>query len=93
MAQSILAWLDPRQTTSDPDGWIHTKGVLAPDLIQDVAGAPVHIERIVAGREPANDHDCFIEAARLDEHGFPPCLPRFRARAPGVDAVAKVIAG
>jgi hypothetical protein len=92
MAQSILAWLDPRQTTSDPFGLAPPEEVLAPDLLQDVADTLARIDRIVAARQLANDHDGPVSAPTLDERDRLPWLARLGARAPGKDAVARITA-
>jgi hypothetical protein len=92
MVQSILAWLDPRQTISDPYGFVHSLEVPVADLPQDVAAALARMDGIVAGRRLANDHDYRVNAPTAEERGCRPLLPLLGAGAPHKDAGARITA-
>jgi hypothetical protein len=92
MAQSILARPDPRQPASDPHGFVPSLEVPMSHLPQDVAAAPARMDRIVAGRRPANEHDDRVNAPTAEERGYPPLLPLLGAGAPHKDAGARITA-
>lgn len=94
MAHSIRAWLDARQTTSDPHGFVRAMEVPAADLAEDVAAAIARMRRIFAARAPANHHDDLLEAPMPGERGCLPLLPLLGAGAPHHnDAGARITTG
>jgi hypothetical protein len=92
MAHSILARLDSRQTTCDPYGFVPSPEVPVADLRQGVAAALARMDRIIAGRRPANDHEDRVSAPTAEERGCLP-LPRLLAAgAPHKDAGTRITA-